>query len=72
MVGSALYRKLSKNANIKIIIRSRDDLNLINQKAVDKFFEENSIDQVYLAAAKVGSIYANKLIQLSLFRESDD
>ena len=70
MVGSALYRKLSKNANIKIIIRSRDDLNLINQKAVDKFFEENSIDQVYLAAAKVGGIYANNAYSAEFIYEN--
>jgi GDP-L-fucose synthase len=59
MVGSALIRQL-KNDNSNIIITaSRDELNLTNQQAVNHFFANKKIDQVYLAAAKVGGIHAN-------------
>jgi GDP-L-fucose synthase len=40
-------------------MRSRTELDLTNQVAVEKFFSDNKIDQVYCAAAKVGGIYAN-------------
>lgn len=59
MVGSAIVRKLEQDPSIDIITRSRDELNLTNQAQVQQFFAETPIDQVYLAAAKVGGIYAN-------------
>lgn len=59
MVGSALVRQLSNDSNNEIITASRKGLDLTNQKAVLEFFEDQSIDQVYLAAAKVGGILAN-------------
>ena len=58
MVGSALVRNLKKKRN-EIIIKTRSQLNLLNQKNVLKFFENQKIDKVYLAAARVGGIYAN-------------
>ena len=58
MVGSSLVRHL-KNKNVKIITRERRELDLLNQQDVQKFFKNQKIDQVYLAAAKVGGIYAN-------------
>lgn len=60
MVGAAITRKLNDQNNIQLITRSRQALDLTNQQAVNQFFQENSIDQVYLAAAKVGGIHANK------------
>ena len=59
MVGSALIRLLSKKKNNKIIIKRKKNLDLTDQQKVKKFFFKNKIDQVYLAAAKVGGIYAN-------------
>ena len=59
MVGSAITRALSSDSRNKIIIAAREDLDLLNQKSVITFFEQNNIDQVYLAAAKVGGIHAN-------------
>ncbi|MGD8122088.1 GDP-L-fucose synthase [Vibrio sp. TRT 2004] len=59
MVGSAIVRKLSQDPSIEVFTRTRDELNLLDQKSVQRFFEENSLDQVYLAAAKVGGIVAN-------------
>jgi len=59
MVGSAIVRQLQKQGDVNVITRSRSELNLLDQKAVQAFFESESIDQVYLAAAKVGGIIAN-------------
>ncbi len=59
MVGSAIMRQLKKDDNNIIITADRDELDLINQQEVNQFFVDNNIDQVYLAAAKVGGIHAN-------------
>jgi GDP-L-fucose synthase len=59
MVGSAIERALSLDSKNNIITSTRSTLDLINQDSVQTFFEENHIDQVYLAAAKVGGIHAN-------------
>lgn len=59
MVGSAITRELTDNSLNNIITRSRNELNLADQKAVSNFFKNNAIDEVYLAAAKVGGIQAN-------------
>ena len=59
MVGSAIVRQLQKQQEVTVITRSRYELNLVDQCAVTNFFESNDIDQVYLAAAKVGGIIAN-------------
>jgi GDP-L-fucose synthase len=59
MVGSALVRQLENNANVELITRSRVELNLLDQVAVQDFFKQENIEQVYLAAAKVGGIHAN-------------
>ncbi len=58
MVGSALVRLLQIQ-NIELIIKDRKELDLLNQKDVENFFKNEKIDQVYLAAAKVGGIHAN-------------
>lgn len=59
MVGSALVRELEQLNDIEIITRNRHELDLLSQKAVIDFFKTEKIDEVYLAAAKVGGIYAN-------------
>lgn len=58
MVGSALVRILEKK-NVELITVEKKELNLLDQSGVQKFFKNNKIDQVYLAAAKVGGILAN-------------
>jgi GDP-L-fucose synthase len=58
MVGSALVRFLQNEDN-ELITKDRKQLNLLEQQEVQKFFKNEKIDQVYLAAAKVGGIYAN-------------
>lgn len=59
MVGSAIVRQLSQQPNVEVIVKSRNELNLLNQEAVTQFFQKENIDEVYLAAAKVGGIVAN-------------
>ena len=59
MVGSAIVRQLEQDDSIEIVVRSRQELDLTNQQAVIAFFQTEKIDQVYLAAAKVGGIVAN-------------
>ena len=59
MVGQALVSILKKQEFGEIITRNRDDLNLLDQKSVESFFAQEKIDEVYLAAAKVGGIMAN-------------
>jgi len=58
MVGSAIVRLLN-DQDAKIITKDRTELDLLNQGSVQNFFEHEKIDQVYLAAAKVGGIHAN-------------
>lgn len=59
MVGAAIVRNLEQRGDIEIVTRTRSELNLTEQKEVSDFFAENNIDEVYLAAAKVGGIHAN-------------
>lgn len=59
MVGSAICRQLSLRDDIELVVKTHKELDLTVQKEVDAFFEQEKIDQVYLAAAKVGGIYAN-------------
>jgi GDP-L-fucose synthase len=59
MVGSAIACQLEAQENVEVIVRTRSELDLTNQQAVRDFFETENVDQVYLAAAKVGGIHAN-------------
>ncbi len=59
MVGSAIVRQLQSQGYTNILTCSRDTLNLLDQSAVQAFFARERVDQVYLAAAKVGGIHAN-------------
>jgi GDP-L-fucose synthase len=59
MVGSAIVRKLKSEGFINLILTSSKELDLRNQQAVTDFFSSNKPEYVFLAAAKVGGIYAN-------------
>ena len=59
MVGGAILKFLQRSTDLQIVTRTRQELDLIDQAAVNAFFELEKPDQVYLAAAKVGGIYAN-------------
>ena len=59
MVGSAIVRRLRRAGYDNLLLRSRDELDLLDQHAVRRFFEAERPDRVFLAAAKVGGILAN-------------
>jgi nucleoside-diphosphate-sugar epimerase len=59
MVGRAICVQLEKQANVEIITRTRDELDLCNQPAFHEFMKSEKPDEVILAAAKVGGIHAN-------------
>ncbi|HCD5725525.1 TPA: GDP-L-fucose synthase [Citrobacter freundii] len=59
MVGAAIVRQLAERDDVELVLRTRDELNLLDASAVQAFFAAERIDQVYLAAAKVGGIVAN-------------
>lgn len=59
LVGSAIVRNLEDKGYKNIIYRTHKELDLTNQEAVRRFFEEEKPEYVFLAAAKVGGIHAN-------------
>ncbi|MFA6312386.1 MAG: GDP-L-fucose synthase [Sterolibacterium sp.] len=59
LVGSALLRRLDKGGYCNLILRTHTELELTDQSAVREFFDRERPDYVFLAAAKVGGIYAN-------------
>jgi GDP-L-fucose synthase len=61
MVGSAIVKELNKQGDVELVVREKCELDLMDQTGVRGFFEANRIDQVYLAAAKVGGIHANNV-----------
>ncbi len=59
LVGSAIERRLRKEGYNNLILKTSSELNLINQKETNDFFNTEKPDYVFLAAAKVGGILAN-------------
>jgi GDP-L-fucose synthase len=59
MVGSAIVRALKERGESNIVTRTSKELDLRNRVEVDRFFEQEKPEIVYLAAAKVGGIHAN-------------
>ncbi len=59
MVGSSIEKQLKIQNNVQLVTKTHAELDLTNQNEVQQFFKEQAIDQVYLAAAKVGGIHAN-------------
>lgn len=70
LVGSALVRKLKALGYRHILTKTRNELDLTNPYQVDHFFEENRPQYVFLAAAKVGGIYANSKYPADFIREN--
>jgi GDP-L-fucose synthase len=70
MVGSAIVRNLEANGFTNIVVRTHAELDLTNQMAVMEFFRSEKPDQVYLAAAKVGGIYANNTFPAEFIYEN--
>jgi GDP-L-fucose synthase len=59
LVGSAIVRNLKENGYTNILTKTRQELDLLNQKDVLDFFEDQKPEYVFDAAARVGGIYAN-------------
>ena len=59
MVGAAIVRQLQARQDCELITRTHAELDLTDQRATADFFARNRIDEVYLAAARVGGIHAN-------------
>ncbi len=70
MVGSAIYRDLTEKGYNNIIVRSIEQLDLLNQNAVKEFFEAEKPEYVVLAAAKVGGIVANNTYRAQFIYEN--
>ena len=60
MVGSALGRSLERSGYSNLILRSKAELDLTRQADVERFYEQEKPDHVFIAAAKVGGLMANK------------
>ena len=60
LVGSAIVRKLKSEGYTNIVTKSRKEVDLLHSDQVKKFFQEEKPEYVFLAAAKVGGIMANK------------
>lgn len=60
LVGSAIVRALKKKGYTNLILKTRKELNLLDQKAVQRFFMQERPEFVFLAAARVGGIVANR------------
>jgi GDP-L-fucose synthase len=69
LVGSAICRRLSADG-VEPLVASQSDLDLTDQRAVDEWFSAHDVGQVYLAAAKVGGIYANDTYPAEFIRDN--
>ena len=70
MVGSAVVRALENEGGWDILTRTRAELNLYDQAAVDGFLAAEKPDVVLNAAARVGGIYANNTYPAEFIREN--
>lgn len=69
LVGSAIVRRLQADG-IEAIVANRDELDLCDQADVDAWFADEKVEQVYLAAAKVGGIFANDTYPAEFLRDN--
>ncbi|MBS0227237.1 MAG: GDP-L-fucose synthase [Proteobacteria bacterium] len=70
LVGSAIVRRLQAQGDGDLLLPSRAELDLTSQEQVERFFERERPDQVYLAAAKVGGIHANDTRPAEFIRDN--
>jgi len=69
LVGSALCRRLEADG-VQPVVAGRDELDLTDQHAVDSWFSNHPVEQVYLAAARVGGIHANDTYPAEFLRDN--
>lgn len=70
MVGSALVRRLEAGGYRNLLLRARQDLDLLDQRAVEQFLAAHQPEYLFLAAAKVGGIQANNVYRAEFIREN--
>jgi GDP-L-fucose synthase len=70
MVGSAIVRCLNRAGQSNLILRDRNEVDLTRQDAVEAFFKATKPEYVFLAAAKVGGIYANSQYPAEFLRDN--
>lgn len=70
LVGSAILRALNKAGHTNLVVKSRQDLDLLDAGAVNRFFEDEQPEYVFLAAAKVGGILANNNFRADFIYEN--
>jgi GDP-L-fucose synthase len=70
LAGSAIVRKLANEGYSNVVSKSRAELDLTRQEAVDKFFASVQPQYVFLAAAKVGGILANSTRPAEFIRDN--
>ncbi len=70
LVGSAIIRNLESKGFTNILVKTSAELNLTNQADVNAFFEQETPDYVFLAAAKVGGIHANDTYPADFIRDN--
>ena len=67
LVGSAILEELQKQGYTNLIYKTHQELDLINQKAVEEFFEQEKPEYVILSAAKAGGIVANSQFRADFY-----
>jgi GDP-L-fucose synthase len=70
MVGSAIVRRLQAGGYRNLLLRAREELDLLDQASVQRFFDEQKPEAVYLAAARVGGILANNTRRAEFIHEN--
>jgi len=70
LVGSAIVRAVERSGHPVLILRTREELDLRDQRATEKFFREHQPEYVYLAAARVGGILANSTRPADFIRDN--
>lgn len=70
LVGSAIVRKLLEDGYTNLIVKTHAELDLVNQQAVHQFFAVEKPEYVFLAAAKVGGIFANNRYRADFIYEN--
>src|SRR3989344_537492 len=70
LVGSAIVRELERQGYENIVIKTREELDLTQQRRVENFFEKERPEYVFLAAAKVGGILANDKYSADFIRDN--
>lgn len=70
LVGSAIVRRLQQDGFDNLLLRSRAEVDLTSQSAVESFFRDEQPEYVFLAAAKVGGIHANSTYPAEFLRDN--